>query len=159
MNESTLPAASALEPRPASPAETDVAHDIAALADALPFLVIRDDARPAAWMTPMFTREVAALRTMLAPAGDLATLAMMVRRLDRGASIALGPVWHGPLRPRSFESAARQLASDAVSVAIAIRWQEIHGDLRLPSWPDLLHQHSMAGHPLDPDLDTRLWFG
>lgn len=133
--------------------------DIEALANTLAFLVVRDDARPAAWLTPQFSRAVAALRTMLSTARDLTSLALLVGRLESQA--AQSAPHHGAegAGGGTFESATRRLAGDATSVAIAIRWQEIHGEMSLPAWPELLRRHSLAGRSLDPDLDRTLWFG
>ena len=154
----------------------DLRLRIETLGGSLPFLLLRDDARPGAWLSAAFASRVAAVRTLLAAAASLADLVHLVRQIERQDALGLGrgrgmlgrmETWTDRAepddgsRPGTFETAAGQLARDAASVAVAIRWQESHGGMRLPAWPEILRSglSSVRVVERDHDLERALWFG
>jgi hypothetical protein len=112
---------------------SDATEKVEALSDALPFLVARDGDRPTVWLTDAFMARVAASRTYLAA---VRTTAGLVARI--GSAVETWQTGHG-----RFEAAARHLAADPRSVAIAIRLHEIQHGVRLPSWPEILRRRSL----------------
>lgn len=140
-----------LDSMPVDDPWTSREHDLANLADVLPFLLLRDDEQPARWLTPAFGEQVALVRTQVARIPDGRRVAA---RLETDAS-------HEPGSPEGrFERASRRLASDPAAVALVIRWLEIEADTRLPSWSDILR-----GRALRPTsaphfaTDASFWFG
>jgi len=125
------------------------------LADALPFLIARDDERPPLWLTPRFDAQVAATRSRL-------VALVQPRRLLSAIEDAEDLVRHGG-RGR-FERAARHLGHDASAVAVAIRWLEVRSDRRLPGWSELLRTRFIeplmeaSAEPAGRH-DPSLWFG
>jgi hypothetical protein len=125
------------------------AREIEVMAEALPILIARDDDPPALWLLPSFATEVADVRSSLSSIESVHDLAVR-------SWLALRT---GVAEVRAFEAAARRLASDAVSVGLAIRWLEIQTDTRLPAWPELLRRGPAHIPPSLGHLDTALWFG
>jgi hypothetical protein len=126
-------------------------HDLASLADVLPFLLLRDDERPAKWLTAAFERDVASVRSRIARIVERRQIAA---RLGDDTSAGTSPA------ESRFERASRRLATDAVAVALVIRWLEIDTDARFPSWPDILRRRT--AHPALATYvasDHSLWFG
>jgi hypothetical protein len=128
---------------------TELAREVETLAEALPFLVARDDERPPLWLSTAFGAQVAAVRSRLSSIATHRGLATRFRFVALDERVESG----------RFETAARRLAADAVSVAFAIRWLEIHSDTRLPSWPELLRGRSLRPPGSDIRIDVALWFG
>jgi len=110
------------------------------LADALAHLLARDDEPPARWLAPAFADAVGRARAE-----------QHADAWDHG--LAHGPSAGAPL---TFHAAVARLAHDPRSVAVAIRYLEIAGGRRLPSWPELIHRHAPAAAT---SLDASLWFG
>jgi hypothetical protein len=127
----------------------EFARELEALAEALPFLIARDDERPPLWLSMAFAAQVAAVRSRVSSIATHRGLAMRLRFISRSEHVEVG----------RFETAARRLAADAASVAFAIRWLEISADTRLPSWPELLRRQSSQSSASNVHLDAALWFG
>jgi len=127
-------------------------RDLEMLADALPFLVARDDDRPALWLSPEFGRQVGAVRVHVATIAShrrLATRMPLVEAPDAVESRESG----------LFEAAARRLARDATCVALAIRCLELRANAHLPAWSEILRRRTLAITTVDPGRDGSLWFG
>lgn len=122
--------------------------EVECLADALPFLIARDDERPSVWLSAAFGRDVEDERRHLALVSAPQELAARYR--SHGS---------GPPEVRTFETAARRLGRDAPSVAIAIRWLELRASTRLPIWHDLLRRPATATSALDLQVEAAIWFG
>jgi hypothetical protein len=92
---------------------------------------------------------VAAIRSRVA---TIVNRRLLAARLGPDANAAEGS---------RFEQAARRLACDANAVALAIRWIEIQGDLRLPGWPEILRRRAFrAGNSTTtPTTEDPYWFG
>jgi hypothetical protein len=136
------------------------------LAEALPFLLARDDERPHLWRSAVFADQVSTMRSRVAAILDPHGLVGRVRRLG----IELAPPADPPVvgaeedrRPGRFESAARRLGRDPVAVALAIRWLEIRSGTRLPTWDDLMRRRVMVPQPAGSESafgrDASIWFG
>ncbi len=133
-----------------APDRTAVAErGLQGLADTLVALLSREGDEPSAWASAAFARRVAAARSLLRSVVSPARLAAgLTPPTPREAADAPG-----------FEVAARRLAGDAVTVAIAIRWLEVRRRAPLPAWPELLRRRSLDSVRTDPVLDVGLWFG
>ncbi len=127
-------------------------RDLEMLADALPFLVARDDDRPPMWMSPEFGRQVAAARVHVATIASHRRLATRMRLVEAPDAVE-------PRESGRFEAAARRLAHDATCVALAIRCVELRANAHLPSWTEILRRRTLAVTPVDPGRDGSLWFG
>lgn len=133
---------------PIDDAWASLERDLETLADILPFLLSRDDERPATWLAPAFGRQIATVRSRVT------TIAH-----TRHLAARLGPDATGAEAGR-FERAARRLAADATAVALAIRWIEIQTDMRLPSWSEILRRRTV--HPVSlagASAGDPFWFG
>jgi hypothetical protein len=130
---------------PAEEGEDDLRH----LADALSSLLARDGDDPPLWWSSTFARRVASARSVVSSVTSASRLAAGLDRRQPPATAARG----------RFDADARRLARDAVSVAIAIRWLEVHQGTTLPAWPELLRRRSLAPRATDPRREASLWFG
>ena len=110
------------------------------LAEALTHLLARDDEPPARWLAPAFADAVGRARA------------------EQHADAWGHGLAHGlsPAAPLTFHAAVARLAHDPRSVAVAIRYLEIAGGRRLPSWPELIHRRTPAA---PTSFDASLWFG
>ena len=126
-----------------------VARELETLAEALPLLIARDDARPPRWVSTAFAAQVAAVRSLLSAAVSIHDLAARSVFVGDGERLDVD----------SFESAARRLAGDATAVAFAIRWLELQADSDLPGWPEILRRGSFRSMAQIGHLDAALWFG
>jgi hypothetical protein len=133
---------------PVSDSWASLTRDLETLADVLPFLLSRDDERPATWLSPEFDRQVAAIRSRVS---TIVNRRLLAARLGPDANVSDGS---------RFEQAARRLASDANAVALAVRWIEIQGDQRLPSWPEVLRRQAFRATSSAPaTTGDPHWFG
>jgi len=126
--------------------------ELRTLSDVLPFLLARDDERPAAWVSTLFSERLEAARGRLASVDHRREL---VARFAGVSSNTSSP------DARLFGHAARRLASDPIAVAFAIRLREIEAHRPLPSWPELLRR-PRSPLPRPPAVtrdDGAIWFG
>lgn len=122
--------------------------DLQRLADILRFLLLRDDDRPARWLSPAFCEEIAHVRSAVTTIANHHQL-----------TARLGPDAMSPGTGR-FEWAARRLAADATAVGLAIRWLEIELDTRLPTWSSILRRQALRPAPVSRGVDEApFWFG
>ncbi len=121
---------------------------LACLADALPFLLARDDERPSIWLSAAFGREVEEERRQLELV--LGAHELAARYASRRSGLP---------EVQTYGTAASRLGREALSVAAAIRCLELRGSIRLPSWHDLLRGRVTALAALEPRVEEPIWFG
>jgi hypothetical protein len=127
----------------------ELGRAIERLGTVLRSLVARDDEPPPVWRSATFARGVEAIRATLSPVASLPELAWSARGLvdaEPGANLPFGIVAH-------------RLARDPASVALAVRWHEIDGAVRVAAWPDVVRRRSLEPVGRDPVHEAGLWFG
>jgi len=119
------------------------------LASVLRSLVARDDEPPSVWRSVAFADGVEAIRRSLAGAHTPSAI-------DRAAIVLLDGSGRSGW---PFSLAAQRLGRDPAAVAIALRWLEVDGRVKLPDWPDVVRRHSLAAVGTLSETDAELWFG
>ena len=119
-------------------ARSDAAHDLARIALDVVVRAVDPASLPRRWSTHAFAREVAAVRTQLAPIRSRDSLAESFCREASIAATVTPPTIDPPPQPPG-----------PVRVAYAIRWLELGDDRLRPSWAE------WTGRPACPDPDQR----
>jgi hypothetical protein len=108
---------------PADP-RSEAAHDLARIALEVVVRAVDPASLPRRWSTPAFAREVAAVRTQLAPIRSRDSLAESFGREASIAATVIPPTFDPPQPP------------GPVRVAYAIRWLELGDDRLRPTWAE-----------------------